>query len=45
MTNIVDTPIESLAIGLRVEAVFEPAGKDIAIPLFRASARASKGGE
>jgi uncharacterized OB-fold protein len=36
MTNIVDTPLESLRIGMPVEALFEPGGPDIAIPLFRA---------
>jgi uncharacterized OB-fold protein len=37
MTNIVDTPLDALAVGLRVEALFEGAGGGIAIPLFRAS--------
>ena len=36
MTNIVDTPLESLSIGMPVEVLFEPAGPGIAIPLFRA---------
>ena len=36
MTNIVDTPLESLRIGMAVEVLFEPAGSGIAIPLFRA---------
>lgn len=35
MTNIVDTPIGSIAIGQRVEVAFEAAGVDMAIPLFR----------
>ena len=37
MTNIVDTPLAALAVGMRVEVVFEDAGGGIAIPLFRAS--------
>ena len=36
MTNIVDTPLDSLAVGMRVEVLFEDAGAGIAIPLFRA---------
>ncbi len=36
MTNIVDTPIESLRIGLRVVVLFEPGADEVAIPLFRA---------
>jgi hypothetical protein len=36
MTNIVDTPLDSLAVGMRVEVLFEDAGGGIAIPLFRA---------
>jgi uncharacterized OB-fold protein len=35
MTNIVDTPLDSLAVGMRVEVLFEDAGGGIAIPLFR----------
>ena len=35
MTNIVDTPLETLAVGMRVEVLFEDAGGGIAIPLFR----------
>jgi len=35
MTNVVDTPLEALAVGMRVEVLFEPAGGGIAIPLFR----------
>jgi len=35
MTNIVDTPLDTLAIGMRVEVLFEDAGGGIAIPLFR----------
>jgi uncharacterized OB-fold protein len=35
MTNIVDTPLDALAIGMRVEVLFEDAGGSIAIPLFR----------
>ena len=37
MTNIVDTPLAALAVGMRVEVLFEDAGSGIAIPLFRAS--------
>jgi len=37
MTNIVDTPLAALAVGMRVEVLFEDAGGGIAIPLFRAS--------
>jgi uncharacterized protein len=36
MSNIVETPLDALHIGLRVEVVFEAAGEDLAIPLFRA---------
>ena len=36
MSNIVDTPIETLRIGMRVEVLFEAAGEGMAIPLFRA---------
>jgi uncharacterized OB-fold protein len=36
MTNIVETPLEALRIGMRVEVLFEPAADGIAIPLFRA---------
>jgi uncharacterized protein len=36
MSNIVDTPIEALRIGMRVEVMFEAAGDGMAIPLFRA---------
>ena len=36
MTNLVDTPLESLAIGMPVEVTFEAAAANIAIPLFRA---------
>jgi uncharacterized OB-fold protein len=36
MTNIVDTPLESLAIGMPVEVTFEPVGAEIGVPLFRA---------
>jgi uncharacterized OB-fold protein len=36
MTNIVETPLEALAVGMRVEVLFEDAGDGIAIPLFRA---------
>ncbi|HVN35671.1 MAG TPA: Zn-ribbon domain-containing OB-fold protein [Casimicrobiaceae bacterium] len=35
MTNVVDTPLEALMVGMRVEVLFEPAGGGIAIPLFR----------
>jgi uncharacterized OB-fold protein len=35
MSNVVDTPLEALAIGLCVEVLFEPAGDAMAIPLFR----------
>jgi uncharacterized OB-fold protein len=35
MTNIVDAPLETLRIGMRVEVLFEEAGENIAIPLFR----------
>ena len=36
MSNIVDTPLDILRIGQRVEATFEAAAQNIAIPLFRA---------
>ena len=36
MSNVVDTPIETLRIGMRVEVLFEAAGPAMAIPLFRA---------
>ena len=36
MSNIVETPLEALRIGLRVEVQFEAAGVGMAIPLFRA---------
>ena len=39
MTNVVDTPLEALAVGMRVEVLFEGAGGGIAIPLFRAERR------
>jgi uncharacterized OB-fold protein len=39
MSNIVDTPLGVLHIGMRVEVLFEAAGGDIAIPLFRAQGR------
>ena len=42
LTNVVETPIQSLAIGMRVEVLFEPANKEIAIPLFRAASPLSK---
>jgi len=46
MSNIVQTPIDSLAIGMRVEAVFEPAAAGVGIPLFRAAAgRAKRSGQ
>ena len=35
MTNVVDTPLDALAVGMRVEVLFEDAGGGIAIPLFR----------
>jgi uncharacterized protein len=35
MTNVVDAPLETLRIGMRVEVLFEEAGEGIAIPLFR----------
>jgi uncharacterized OB-fold protein len=35
MSNVVDTPLETLHIGQRVEGTFEPAADGIAIPLFR----------
>jgi uncharacterized OB-fold protein len=41
MTNIVETPLESLRIGMPVEVMFEPAQPDIAIPLFRAAKKGS----
>lgn len=37
MSNIVDTPIESLRIGMPVEVLFEAAAGDVAVPLFRAA--------
>ena len=36
MTNVVETPLAALRIGMRVEVLFEPAAAGIAIPLFRA---------
>ena len=36
MSNIVDTPIETLRIGMRVEVLFEAVSATVAIPLFRA---------
>jgi hypothetical protein len=39
MSNIVDTPLEALRIGMRVEVLFEAAAGGIAIPLFRAQGR------
>ena len=39
MSNIVDTPLDVLCIGMRVEVLFEAAGGGIAIPLFRAQSR------
>jgi uncharacterized OB-fold protein len=36
MTNIVETPLDALRIGMRVEVLFEAAGEGTAIPLFRA---------
>jgi uncharacterized OB-fold protein len=36
MSNIVETPLEVLHIGMRVEVMFEAASGGIAIPLFRA---------
>ncbi len=36
MSNIVETPLEALRIGMRVEVVFEPSSEGMAIPLFRA---------
>lgn len=44
MTNLVDTPLESLAIGMAVEVTFEPAAGGIAIPLFRAIAPGAASG-
>ena len=35
MSNVVDTPLETLEIGLAVEVLFEAAGDGLAIPLFR----------
>jgi len=35
MTNIVDAPLGTLRIGMRVEVLFEEAGEGIAIPFFR----------
>lgn len=37
MSNVVDTPIESLCIGMPVEVVFEASGEGIGVPLFRAT--------
>jgi uncharacterized OB-fold protein len=37
MTGVVDTPLDTLHIGQRVEATFERAADDVAIPLFRAA--------
>jgi hypothetical protein len=39
MSNIVDTPLEVLRIGMSVEVLFEAAPGGIAIPLFRAPGR------
>ena len=39
MSNIVDTPLEGLRIGMKVEVLFEAAPGGIAIPLFRAQGR------
>lgn len=41
MSNIVDTPLEQLRIGLPVEVLFEPASDAVAIPLFRAAGEAA----
>lgn len=41
MSNVVDTPIDTLRIGMRVEVVFEAASDDVAIPLFRAQGGAA----
>jgi uncharacterized protein len=37
LTNIVDTPLEQIRIGARVEAVFHDTGCGTALPRFRAS--------
>ncbi len=36
MSNVVETPLEALRIGMRVEVLFEAADAKMAIPLFRA---------
>lgn len=35
MSNIVGCDVAAVAIGMRVSVKFEPAGDDLAIPLFR----------
>lgn len=35
MSNIVDCDVSTIKIGMRVAVAFEPAGKDLAIPMFR----------
>ena len=35
MTNVVQTPLDALHIGMRVEVLFEEAADGVAIPLFR----------
>ena len=40
MSNVVECPVDTLKIGMRVEVVFEPAGEGMAIPMFRPEGRA-----
>lgn len=37
MSNVVGTPVESLRIGMRVQAVFETVADGLAVPLFEVS--------
>lgn len=39
MTNVVECPVDSVKIGMRVEVVFEAAGENLAIPMFRPAGR------
>ena len=36
LSNVVETSIEALHIGMRVEVLFEAAGEAVSVPLFRA---------
>jgi hypothetical protein len=35
MSNIVECDVDALKIGMPVKVAFEPAGSEIAVPLFR----------